>query len=694
MQQFDDKLASERRQSDMLRRALDELTEDISREAYGRRREIALRLALLGREEMLAERLRRWLLKSQEILLRVRSSENEDESQAALERIFEDAQSILVVIDGTNAHEENPVSSAARIFAAYATVKALQGDLQRETDKRLYFEYQLANSLSEHIRPKPLVGKAPGTMASDPATSIQPELSVAPAYSTSPVASPSDAHSNGRTSIRIGDEVQPASEVLVPKSGSPDQTEDDSPLDLPHPAFPTHGPKSSTIDVQAIPQVESNGACNTTPSESSDDAIYSGFPAEISEKGAAVDRSQATKLDEIYFVAEDEKPVPTIQPLDVEKKDESDTRAGPTDESSPIQAAESRGSSDGEAAPISLEVPVQERAESSPVPSFPQISMPQDERYRDPSAVQLETSISGASLEADNSKANLLSRLADVDERYSDMQRSFRDCHLALQDLKQSSTGAPNSSILNVAIERLSDYCEDARVELEIRISDEERIAKGFQTLLSIPGALSNEVNEQEVTQQIEAFLDGTDATVQRSQDILKRKLDDLEHDIASIKYAMHTPTSPAFSPQDLKEQGNSQSSTSWTTWTGSILGSSRAPSPAPSFGTIMTSPRLRHSSSTRSLRGESDSVQNPLANLHLRIPMPSNFRQQVDRPVSPTKQRSRPQITPNILGLGLRGGFRQGMSRPSLSMTSNRNFSPMSPTHTEDVNDLDSDIE
>ena len=37
-------LLFERKQSETLRRALDELSEDISRESYGRRREISLRL--------------------------------------------------------------------------------------------------------------------------------------------------------------------------------------------------------------------------------------------------------------------------------------------------------------------------------------------------------------------------------------------------------------------------------------------------------------------------------------------------------------------------------------------------------------------------------------------------------------------------------------------------------------------------
>jgi hypothetical protein len=40
---------------------------------------------------------------------------------------------------------------------------------------------------------------------------------------------------------------------------------------------------------------------------------------------------------------------------------------------------------------------------------------------------------------------------------------------------------------------RLDDFSEDARVELEIRLADEERIARGYATLLAVPGAITSE---------------------------------------------------------------------------------------------------------------------------------------------------------------------------------------------------------
>jgi hypothetical protein len=95
----------------------------------------------------------------------------------------------------------------------------------------------------------------------------------------------------------------------------------------------------------------------------------------------------------------------------------------------------------------------------------------------------------------------LLAELEQVKHRYDDLHQAFRDCYLALERLKEnilpptvdpSSPGAPISSdILGTAVQHLTDYTEDARVELEIQTADEELMARGFETLLSIPGALS-----------------------------------------------------------------------------------------------------------------------------------------------------------------------------------------------------------
>ncbi|OCB84200.1 hypothetical protein A7U60_g8876 [Sanghuangporus baumii] len=699
LQQLEDRLASEKRQSEMLRRALDELTEDISREAYGRRREIVLRLLLLAREEMFTERLRRWLLRSHEILQKMHSPEKED-SEAVFEKILEGAQSILTLLNGTNL----PVSSAARLFAAHATVKVLQVELQREMDKRLYFEYQLANSRSEPIRTKGLVARRV-VLSDSPGSSVitRTEPSEVPPNSINPTSCSTDRHTD-RTTHVPDDLVEQNEHKLFAdapdsKSGPSERVGDDLSLDGRCRKGSDHALMSSSIVGESVSNENKDGVRSTIPASASGSDTYNGSLEATSERLGQSDALDSNGLSEepgTHSHGVDETLVSAVQQIEVGMGSGSGAQINSANGLSSSRGTEAKEVLDEGAVVASHQVPTQEHAGIETLSTLPQLSMPQDERYRSSSSLRLEGSdycVSETSDLKGNSNEALLSKLADVDERYADMQRSFRDCHLALQNLQQASTGAPNPNIFNIAIERLSDYCEDARVELEIRISDEERVAKGFQTLLSVPGAFSDEVNEQEVLRQIEAFLDGSDPAVQRSQEILKRKLDDLEHDIASIKYAMHSSASPMLASEDLQEPTKVQNNSGWTSWTGSILGSSRSPSPAPSFGAVMTSPHLRHSSSTRSLRGETNNVTNPLANLRLRVPMPNNFHHQGEHPPSPTKQRARHRAMPNLLGLGLRGGLRQGISRSSLSFTSNLNTSA-NPASDKESRDLDNDIE
>ncbi|KAL5529274.1 hypothetical protein ACEPAG_5259 [Sanghuangporus baumii] len=700
LQQLEDKLASEKRQSEMLRRALDELTEDISREAYGRRREIVLRLLLLAREEMLTERLRRWLLRSHELLQKIHSPENED-FEAVFDKILEDAQGILALVNGTDFPERDASSCAARLFAAHATAKALQVELQREMDKRLHFQYQLANSQSEPIQTE-------GSVARRIVISDKPRSFV------TTHAGPSEVLSNSINTVSASKDTQKDSitrvsdapveqnehklfaDALDSKSSSSERAGDDLTLD--GSCRKDHALMSSSIVDDSFSE-ENKDAVRSIPASVSGSDTYNGSLEATSERfgqNDALDSNCISKEPGTHSYGDSETLVSAVQQIEVEMESGSSAQIDPADGLSSPQRTEVKEVLDEEAAMASHQAPTQEQAGIENSSMLPQWSISQDERYRSSSILRLEDSDYCASETSDlkgDRNATLLSRLADVDERYADMQRSFRGCHLALQDLQQASTGAPNPNILNIAIERLSDYCEDARVELEIRISDEERIAKGFQTLLSVPGAFSGEVNEEEVLRQIEAFIDGSDPAVQRSQEILKRKLDDVEHDIASIKYAMHSSASLMLASEDLQEPTNVQNNSGWTSWTGSILGSSRSPSPAPSFGAVMTSPRLRKSSSTRSLRGETNNVQNPLANLRLRVPMPNNFLHQGERTSSPAMQRARHRVTTHLLGLGLRGGLRQVMSRPSLSFTNNRNVSANS-TSDKETRDLDDDIE
>ena len=138
-------LATERRQSARLRDVLDEATEQLARETYGRRREIALRLAVVGREDQLAEALRRWVRRTQETRAR------EDVSaEQWLDSIVGDAGELLALVDGAAPLPDGApgigVGSVARIVAAEDAVKALVEELQVETERRMQLERSLGRA--------------------------------------------------------------------------------------------------------------------------------------------------------------------------------------------------------------------------------------------------------------------------------------------------------------------------------------------------------------------------------------------------------------------------------------------------------------------------------------------------------------------------------------------------------------------
>ena len=223
----------------------------------------------------------------------------------------------------------------------------------------------------------------------------------------------------------------------------------------------------------------------------------------------------------------------------------------------------------------------------------------------------------------------LLSDLGATTHRYDSLQRAFRDCSLALKELKRTlASSSPSSHAqttlrqhLETALARIDDYAEDARVELEIRVADEELTLRGFEMVLSVPGALADADERAEVEASARAFVDGTDEGVARALDKFGKKLEDVQHDVAVVKRAVHA-----------MEEGEGEESVDgvgWTAWTASLLGAnatpSRSPTPVQTFGAVMTSPRLRHAASLKQLQAhESAPERGPLAGLNLRIPMPS----------------------------------------------------------------------
>jgi hypothetical protein len=126
-----------------LRTSLDELGRDIMKETYGRRREVALRVKLLGREEKILEGLRRWLRKGEEA---VSDAKNEaDDSQrrirAALLGMTQDARILLESLDdGVTTDSASLSGSLARVVLAQGLADGLVEELKVETARRMDLE--------------------------------------------------------------------------------------------------------------------------------------------------------------------------------------------------------------------------------------------------------------------------------------------------------------------------------------------------------------------------------------------------------------------------------------------------------------------------------------------------------------------------------------------------------------------------
>ena len=263
-------------------------------------------------------------------------------------------------------------------------------------------------------------------------------------------------------------------------------------------------------------------------------------------------------------------------------------------------------------------------------------------------------------------------------KRYENLQSAFNDCHDALGVLKSSmmeTEGVVADGHFIAAVERLQDYCEDARVELEILVADEARISQGYETLLGISsGSRDSRLTADSeafaadewhlLDQKVDAFINGTLPSMQKAKTLFEAKLDNLMHDIAIIKRAIHNRMHPAqdeelseteataqgssafhnnaisFPSQDVGdlengvEGDNSPSHFTSKTSSSSLIPASpffmaRPPGPssqlARSFGRLMASGRPHHSSthSGSAAKASGGASTNPLNHLGLRIAMP-----------------------------------------------------------------------
>jgi hypothetical protein len=595
-------LATERRQTARLRDVLDEATEQLARETYGRRREIALRLAVVGREDQLAEALRRWVRRAQETLAR----EDVPAARQRLGSIVGDAGELLALVDGAAPREDaglnlGPgVGSVARIMAARDAAAALVEELRVETERRMLLERILGHAeVDEEGRVVPQEPLTPSSTTNSACAHVATKAAAPVLEVTTKV----DAAISPICPCPSPLALAPHVSAQVTKSSPEDPVSSSEPS--PQPADLPVGSIDIPTTVTVLHQPTPRSAV--------------GSPAFLSPRS-----SPSSSPTPVTIPEDAHSTLPTSLPL-------QDTILPTTNES------DTTGSS-----------------------SFPDpvsaLSLPSSGQY---------------------SRSCLVTELEKTKTRYDELQRAFRDCHLALRDLRQtlqilppsssfSSSSVPISALQTI-IARLDDFNEDARVELEIRIADEERIARGYATLLAVPGAIASEAEAQEVERAVRAFIEGSgDETVARAQSKFARKRDDLEHDVAALKWAVHELSQqPPTQAQTQAPSSPSPSSsprpatpTSWTSLAAGIFASggggfssSRPASPSPTFGAVVTSPRAR-----RAVSGEAG----PIFTLQqqLRIPMPE-LHQAAATSVSSLRPGPRPRTTSGMymLGLGMRGG-------------------------------------
>jgi hypothetical protein len=134
---------------------------------------------------------------------------------------------------------------------------------------------------------------------------------------------------------------------------------------------------------------------------------------------------------------------------------------------------------------------------------------------------------------------SLLNRLRTRNSSYRSTQKALHDCALSLTNLRGTRQQLPaeHQTALQILLDGIHDVIEDVRVEVEIAIADDDRSAKGHQTVLSLQGNDENDGIRIQVSKAAEAFLD-PERTRSREGNF-DRRLGDVEHDLVEIKMAI-----------------------------------------------------------------------------------------------------------------------------------------------------------
>lgn len=528
------------REAERLRSALDDLAGEIAKEGFGRRREVALRLAMLEREERLKELLAGWARKLRERSSRLSETSIDLEPATLLEDALGQAETLVESIDVVSTRKPQAESNdgSLRIGMALLEVKDILARLGQETLRKLQLEQQLAARVKEQV--------------------AEPQLQT-------------------QTTQEDTEKVP----LVIDTSSSPESE------------------RAEAIDDRAQPETQMEPDLTpTSPTPPVEDSKY-------------------FELATAKVLPHEQEPQPTNEP-----------------------------------APVIIPVAQED--------SIPVENVLQEHVVSIPEHIQ-----------------NRLDSLESVRSRYDTFQRAFRDCHRALDAMKSelrtsmsahspndhikpsrtrrlsnwlagsrpssptlgtsSSTPHPENNrkemyVLHTAVQRLDDFCEDARVELEILVADELRIANGYEALLSLSSSAAP--LDEKLLQETDEFIDGTAASVVKAKSIFERKLDDLEHDISIIKRTLHAQMiDGAESALDGEATSGHPVGGNWGGWTSNlsltnstfISPSKSVPSPQ-AFGSPMAAVRnpIPRSPSLASLHSAAPaSPVSPFESMGLRIPMP-----------------------------------------------------------------------
>lgn len=138
----------------------------------------------------------------------------------------------------------------------------------------------------------------------------------------------------------------------------------------------------------------------------------------------------------------------------------------------------------------------------------------------------------------------LVERLRSRTSAYRSTQKALHDCAVSLSNLRSSRKEIPNEcqTALQILLDGIHDVIEDVRVEVEIAIADDDRAAKGHQTVLSLNG-------DESAIKAANGFFD-PERTRSRGSNF-DRRLGDVEHDLVELKMAvLDVQSEQALGPQ------------------------------------------------------------------------------------------------------------------------------------------------